>query len=290
MLERRDEIVERVSAKEVLVRRVRIGVTELTALTWLMRLTVIIKETYPNVIVEAEVELSATLRDRLATDTVDLIVVPQAAASERFASIPVGTVENAWMCSPSLHSGKAAIPIADIAHLALLLQGNLSGTELTYSQFLSENGVSTAKILVANSLVAQIGLTVAGLGVSYQPKTCLNYMITAGIQRIIKTKPALPPVHYVALHRAEHAYSPSSQVAQMAQQRCDFNTNPLDPWALSPANRGYARLLDSFFLSDILRAHYPGTRPCQDLLKARGRIQACSSTAISIILMQRLEP
>lgn len=127
MLERRDEIVERVSAKEVLVRRVRIGVTESTALTWLLRLTAIIKETYPNVIVEAEVELSATLRDRLATDTVDLIVVPQAAASERFASIPVGTVENAWMCSPSLHSGKATIPIADIAHLPLLLQGNLSG-------------------------------------------------------------------------------------------------------------------------------------------------------------------
>ena len=98
LLERRDEIVERVSAKEVLVRRVRIGVTELTALTWLPRLISVIKETYPKVIVEAEVELSATLRDRLATDTVDLIIVPQAAASERFTSIPAGTVENAWMC------------------------------------------------------------------------------------------------------------------------------------------------------------------------------------------------
>jgi DNA-binding transcriptional LysR family regulator len=238
MLERRDEIVERVSAKEVLVRRVRIGVTESTALTWLLRLTAIIKETYPNVIVEAEVELSATLRDRLATDTVDLIVVPQAAASERFASIPVGTVENAWMCSPSLHSGKATIPIADIAHLPLLLQGNLSGDRADVLPVFVRERVSTAKILVANNLVAQIGLMVSGMGVSYLPKTCLNYMVTAGILKIIKTKPALPPVHYVALHRAEHAYSPSSQVAQLAQQRCDFNANPLDPRALSPANRG----------------------------------------------------
>jgi DNA-binding transcriptional LysR family regulator len=237
LLERRDEIVERVSAKEVLVRRVRIGVTELTALTWLPRLISVIKETYPKVIVEAEVELTATLRERLATDTVDLIVVPQAAASERFTSIPVGTVENAWMCSPSLHSGKATIPIADIAQLPLLLQGNLSGTGLIYSQFLSENGVSTAKILVANNLVAQIGLTVSGMGVSYLPKTCLNYMVTAGILKIIKTRPALPPVHYVALHRAEHAYSLSNQVAQLAQKCCDFNANLLDPRALAPANR-----------------------------------------------------
>jgi hypothetical protein len=41
-----------------------------------------------------------------------------------------------------------------------------------------------------------------------------------------------------ALHRAEHAYSLSSQVAQLAQQCCDFNANLLDPRALSPANQG----------------------------------------------------
>jgi DNA-binding transcriptional LysR family regulator len=193
-----------------------------------------IKETYPKVIVEAEVELSATLRDRLAADTVDLIVVPEAPASERFTSMPVGIVENAWMCAPSLYSGKAAIPIADIAELPLLLQGNLSGTGLTYSRFLSENGVNTAKILVANNLVAQIGLTVSGMGVSYLPKTCLNYMVTAGALRIIKTKPALPPVRYVALHRAEHAYSLSNQVAQLAQSCCDFSANLLDPRRFSP--------------------------------------------------------
>jgi DNA-binding transcriptional LysR family regulator len=86
------------------------------------------KPTYPKTIVEPEIELSARLRGWLATDTVNLIVVPQAAASERFVSIPVGTVENGWMCSPSLHSGKATMPIADIAQLRLLLQGIFSGT------------------------------------------------------------------------------------------------------------------------------------------------------------------
>jgi DNA-binding transcriptional LysR family regulator len=233
LLERRDKIVERVSAKEVLVRRVRIGVTELTALTWLPRLISVIKETYPKVIVEAEVELSATLRDRLASDAVDLIIVPDAPLSERFTSVPIGVVENAWMCSPSLYSSKATIPIADIAQLPLLLQGALSGTGLTYSRFLAENGVNSAKILVANNLVAQIGLTVASMGVSYLPKTCLDYMVSAGVLRIIKTKPALPPIQYVALHRAEHAYSLSNQVAQLAQQCCDFSANLLDPRALS---------------------------------------------------------
>jgi DNA-binding transcriptional LysR family regulator len=117
----------------------------------------------------------------------------------------------------------------------LLLQGNLSGTGLAYSQFLSDSGVSTAKILVANNLVAQIGLTVSGMGVSYLPITCLNYMVTAGVLRIIKTKPALPPVNYIALHRAHHAHSLANQVAELAQRCCDFSANILDPRAFLPA-------------------------------------------------------
>jgi hypothetical protein len=65
------------------------------------------------------------------------------------------------------------------------------------------------------------------------PKSCLNYMLTAGALRIVKTRPALPPIRYVALYRAEHAHSLSNQIAQLAQQCCDFGSNILDPRALS---------------------------------------------------------
>ena len=84
LLERRDQIVERISSKEALVRQVRIGVTELTALTWLPRLIGAIQAEYPKVVVEAEVDLNATLRDRLADDTIDIIVVPQIHSTEPF--------------------------------------------------------------------------------------------------------------------------------------------------------------------------------------------------------------
>jgi DNA-binding transcriptional LysR family regulator len=228
LLERRDEIVERVTANEVLVRRIRIGVTELTALTWLPRLITVIRETYPKVVVEAEVELSSTLRERLAANTLDLAILPQSLTTQKFASTSVGSVDNSWMCTPALHVGKKVIPLTEIGHFPLILQGSQSGTGQSYGQFLSENGVGTARILIANNLVAQVGLTVSGLGVSYLPTTCLNYMVNANVLRVIKTRPALPTIHYVALHRLEHPHSLSHQVAQLAQQCCDFSSNLLD--------------------------------------------------------------
>ncbi|MGF6781332.1 LysR family transcriptional regulator [Paraburkholderia sp. GAS334] len=228
LLDRRDQIVEQVVSKEALVRQIRIGVTELTALTWLPRLISAIQGAYPKLTVEAEVDLNATLRERLAADTIDIIVVPQIHSTESFATTRVGEVDNAWMCAPSLTARKTAIPLADIVQFPLILQGGLSGTGFIYTRFLQEHGVSMQRILASNSLIAQIGLTLSGLGVSYLPKSCLSHMVTRGALRIVQTQPALPPVSYVALHRAGQSHSLNADVARLAAQCCDFSLNLLD--------------------------------------------------------------
>ncbi|MGU7770503.1 LysR family transcriptional regulator [Burkholderia sp. MR1-5-21] len=232
LLERRDQIVERISSKEALVRQVRIGVTELTALTWLPRLIAAIQSAYPKVRVEAEVDLNAALRDRLAADTIDLIVVPQIHATESFAATPVGEVDNAWMCAAGLAPNRKTVTaLADIAQFPLILQGGLSGTGYLYTRFLQEHGVGMQRILTSNSLIAQIGLTLSGLGVSYLPKACVAHLVACGALDVVRTRPALPPVRYVALHRAERAHSLNAEIARLAAQSCNFDTNLLDPGA-----------------------------------------------------------
>ena len=229
LLERRDEIVERMSSKETLVRHIRIGVTELTALTWLPRLIAAIQAEYPKVKVEAEVDLNATLREQLAAATVDVIIVPQTHDIEPYASTLVGEVRNAWMCAPRLVTGNRVIALADIAKFPLILQGGLSGTGYVYSRFLQEQGVTLQKVLASNSLIAQIGLTLSGLGISYLPEACLARMLKRRALVVVPTSPALPPVRYVAMHRAEQAHSLSAAVAKLAAQSCDFSSNLLDP-------------------------------------------------------------
>ncbi|MFM0645975.1 LysR family transcriptional regulator [Paraburkholderia bryophila] len=227
-LERRDQVVDRMSSKESLVRQIRIGVTELTALTWLPRLIAAIQREYPKVQVEAEVDLNATLRERLGAATVDVIIVPQTNEVEQYATTPVGQVDNAWMCAASLAPKRSAIPLSEIGKFPLILQGGLSGTGYVYSRFLQEQGVALQKVLASNSLVAQIGLTLSGLGVSYLPKACLSRMLERRALVEVRTRPALPPIKYIAMHRGDQLQSLSSAVARLAAQTCDFNSNLFD--------------------------------------------------------------
>jgi DNA-binding transcriptional LysR family regulator len=224
LLERRDEIVERVSAKEVLVRRLRLGVTELTALTWLPKLIAAIKREYPKVIVEAEVDLSSVLRERLAEDSIDFIVVPGAALSEAYVSRHLASVPNSWMCAPKLVPQGMPIPLAEISQFPLLTQGNASGTGMVYGRFLQDQGVHIRKVLSSNNLIAQIGLTVSGLGISYLPSACMQQLVAKEILGVIETNPPLPPVDYSTVYRSNHSYSLTREVARLAAECCDFGT------------------------------------------------------------------
>lgn len=223
LLERRDVIVERVSAKEVLVRRLRLGVTELTALTWLPKLIAAIKREYPKVIVEAEVDLSSVLRERLAEDSIDFIVVPGAALSEAYVSRHLASVPNSWMCAPELVPQGMPIPLAEISQFPLLTQGNASGTGMVYGRFLQDQGVHIRKVLSSNNLIAQIGLTVSGLGISYLPTACMQQLVAKKILGVIQTNPPLPPVEYSAVYRSDRPYSLTREVARLAEECCDFS-------------------------------------------------------------------
>lgn len=223
MLRRRDYLLERISSKEVLVRRFRLGVTELTALTWLPALIESIREAYPLVVLEPSVELSSELFKKLENDQLDLIVVPDVFGDARFVATPLKAVENAWMSAPSLYDGKGVVDLQTLSTFTVLTQGGSSGTGLVYDRWFSQHEVRFNRTIVSNYLVAQIGLTLSGIGISYLPKACLSPLVDQGLLRIIETRPKLPQVRYAAIHRADRLMGLTVEVSRLAEASCDFS-------------------------------------------------------------------
>ncbi|HKX44898.1 MAG TPA: LysR family transcriptional regulator [Burkholderiaceae bacterium] len=222
LLEQRDATVEQMQRPEVLERHVRIGVTELTAMTWLPRLVSAIQARYPRVIIEPRVDGSAMLRDRLLADEVDLMIVPDVFDDQRFVSKRVGVVEHAWMCKPGLLGRRRRLRMHELATHRLLTQDDRSGTGLLYNRWFRSIGVKPESMLISTSLVALIGLAVSGMGVSYLPRKCLAPMVDSGALEVLTVAPALPLATYAAICRSDRRSGLVSSIATLAQAQCDF--------------------------------------------------------------------
>ncbi|WP_019938290.1 LysR family transcriptional regulator [Bordetella sp. FB-8] len=223
MLDMRDGLLAQLGAQEAVFHRLRLGVTELTALTWLPMLADRLRKRYPKLEIEPEVGLSRTLYERLADRTIDLIIVPDVFADPRYSVAPLGKVENAWMYADGVMPAKRVFALHEIAQQTVIVQGKDSGMGISYSQWFRTHGIDTPKTVVCSNLVAQIGLTVSGLGVSYLPKACLSHLTDQGVLRTAKTTPALPKIHYVAMYPSARPSDFLGEVARMCQACCDFS-------------------------------------------------------------------
>lgn len=225
LLEQRDIAVDQFGRPESFERRLRIGITELSALTWFPRLCSQIQEKFPKVIIEPDVDMSVNLKENLLADGVDLIIVPDAFTDARLSSTAVGKVEYMWMCKPgSLNTKKRPIGISEIAKQQLLTQGDRSATGLIYERWFKKMGLTPVSSITCNSLLALLGMTVSGLGVSYLPRSCLADMVKTGLLEEIKTKPPLPETTYVAMYQWNKRSSLIPSIVTLAQQCCDFST------------------------------------------------------------------
>ena len=223
MLDMRDHVLERMSSPETLHKRFRIGVTELTALTWLPKLVKMISQSYPKLIIEPQVELSSTLLEKLGNDSLDMIIVPDVYDDAAYKVCRLKTVKNAWMCTPDYVLADGVLDFQRLSQLNVLTQSNLSGTGVIYERWFAQNNLKISRTLLSNSLVAQIGLTLSGIGVSYLPIAAMKKYLDSGLLKILHVSPQLPEVRYAALYRADRDSRLYSDVTCYAAETCDFD-------------------------------------------------------------------
>ncbi len=203
-------------------RRLRIGVTELSAFTWLARFVTSMQHEFPMISVEPVVEHSRTLFENLLYGNFDLIVVPDTFTEPRIETIPVADVANSWFSRAGLVTHKRTLDVADLASFTLLVQGSRSGSGLFYSSWFKSQGAIFSHTITTDSLVALVGLTMAGVGISYLPHDCFMDMVKEGKMAVVKTKPKLPAVPYVILRQKEPMTRSMSAVIELMRSSCDF--------------------------------------------------------------------
>jgi len=196
-----------VGRPETLSGRVRIGVTETIALTWLPQFVGRMNECYPHVVLELDVDLTMNLWEKLKTGSVDIALLPGPVLELNQVSVGLGHIQYMWMSSPRLGLPEGTLGPADLQSHSVLSLASGSTLYGSLERWFRDNGAKARRINVCNSLSVIASLTEAGLGVSLLPPSIYADAIQTHRLRAIEVEPSLAPLEFLAVY-PERTVSP----------------------------------------------------------------------------------
>lgn len=115
ILQQRDALLSQYASEKVLRRSLRLGVTELAALTWLPGFIDALRSTYLLVDVELEVGgVAVELYEKLRLAQLDLAIVPDTPRWADIVRFPLANLRNGWFCSPAFSLKRRRLAVSDL--------------------------------------------------------------------------------------------------------------------------------------------------------------------------------
>ncbi|ALN71842.1 LysR family transcriptional regulator [Aureimonas sp. AU20] len=204
--------------------RFRLGVTDLIALSWMPLLLEWLEKLYPQVTIEPEIDLSATLLTRLSDRRLDFVVCPSTIRNPRFAATELGYLELVWMASPKILNGRRSLSKGELAALPLLAQNSASIMHPALSLVLDDPDLVFVRRISCNNMAALAHLAAHGMGVTLLPKAFFRNFLDDERLVVIECDTALPRLEYFATYNRDGHTDFCSQVAEICSRVCNMDS------------------------------------------------------------------
>jgi DNA-binding transcriptional LysR family regulator len=207
--------------------RIRIGVGETIALAWLPEFIARLNEDYPQLIIESEVDLTASLWNRFKLGELELMLLPGPALGSNLAVNSLGTTPYAWMASPKLAiPERRPLMPADLERYPIITLSKDSVLhEITESWFRG-NRAEPHRMDVCNSLGVVAALTMAGLGISMLPPMIYRREIERGDLMVLDVSPQLPLLDFISVFHPDREPAFIRSIAEIAIATSTFDDVP----------------------------------------------------------------
>jgi DNA-binding transcriptional LysR family regulator len=229
-LRQRDTLIEHFCSAELVTLVLRLGVTELAAITWLPNFVSRLRERYPKVHLEFEVGSSPLLHEHVRTGRLSLAIVVDVMRTTEMVRIPVGTARMGWFSAPGLLTSDC-LTLQELERQTLLIQGASTGAGRQLSIWLAARSLAPANMIQSDSLSALSGIAAAGLGVAHLPRAVASDALQRGRLSEVRLPVESPDLNYVAISRIDTISAFHRAVIEVAERSCDFDT----PFYVLPA-------------------------------------------------------
>lgn len=201
---------------------VRIGASELVALTWLPRLVEAIRDHHPAVTLDLEVDLGLRLLHKLESGLLDIAFIPGPAWGRKFKATALKAVSMQWAVGPRFDIRRGTLTLEQLSAYPMLVHHPQAVSTELYDGWLRHAGFNARRAFATNSLSVMAQLTRSGLGVAKLPAEYFREDFKAGALRKVQTDPALPRQQYYAVQLAEPGSPLVDRIGALAVETCDF--------------------------------------------------------------------
>jgi DNA-binding transcriptional LysR family regulator len=214
-----------------MTRVLHIGLTELVALTWFPAFLQQMREMFPNLILQPQVDMSGPLREQVIDGRLDLAVLPEPELPASVTRVALGSARFAWFCRPGEFDNKRTVPLRELGTVPVIEQAPVSIISILSSRGFESAGVNPERICGGNNAVVVGGLVAAGVGVSLLPVDLFRQQIENRLMQIVMTDPPAPLVRYDAIFLTQSHSALGYMVADVARRCCDFSSGGQAPSA-----------------------------------------------------------
>lgn len=174
-LRQAEHLVEVAERPDLIHDRLRLGVTELVACTWLHCYLRRIKETYPSVFVELTVDLSRNLDRALASNRLDIAIMNAPFTAPVDGMIELGRFGYMWTASPNVAAElQGPCTIKDLLPYSILTHARHTLPFIELTEEATRMGLQTARIVPSNSMTSCVQMVADGMGVALLPRVLVE--------------------------------------------------------------------------------------------------------------------
>jgi DNA-binding transcriptional LysR family regulator len=218
VLQQSDKLIEAAGRTDLITQRMRLGVTELIAQTWLHAYLRALQGAYPNLIVEVTVDLARNLDRDLAANGLDLAIQNAPFHASSTGHVGLGAVPYCWTAAPNVLGNIEDISLVSIWNLSILTHARHTDAFQELTEHAETLGLGIGQIIPSNSMATCVQRAIDGAGVALLPKALVQTPLEQGTLTALSIRWVPSPLRFAARYHARRAARHVKRAAELAQK------------------------------------------------------------------------
>lgn len=213
-----EALIEVAGRQELIEETMRLGVTELVACTWLQGFLRMMRDAYPKLRIQLEVDISAAIDERLMEGQIDLALQTGPFKSHAFASYALGQEAYCWVVNSDLITQiSARPPLTELFDLTVLTHAKHTQACAALHKRATQQGLRGERIVHSSALSACVPMALEGLGVALLPERLVSAEIASGELHRVRPEWLPDPLSFYARFAQARAALYVEKAAQIAK-------------------------------------------------------------------------